>query len=608
MPSEERLPVTGYRSALLPANRRSCVSEFSCRSLRCGARTRPTLYTASVSLHDGARVVDDDTVTFGVRTLDLDPVRGLRINGEPIKLRGACIHSDNGVLGAAAIDRADERRVQLLKDAGFNAIRSSHNSISRALIDACDQFGLLVMDEAFDMWTESKSDFDYALDFPQWWESDLEAMVRKDFNHPSVVFYSIGNEIPELGAPHGAVWSRRLAEKVRALDDTRLVTNGINGMLAVIGEASADRTASANTGGINTMLTDLGEFMAQLSASELVGERTAEAFGVLDAAGMNYMDARYESDHDRFPNRVIVGTETYPDQIDRLWRLVLDNPHVIGDFTWTGWDYLGEAGIGRVADSEEPTAGQFGGPYPWLLAWVGDLDILGYRRPASYYREIVFGLRNDPYIAVQRPDRAGRTTVATPWAWSDAVASWSWIESEGVPLTVEVYSDADEVELLLNDISLGIAPTGPKNRYRTSFEVPYSPGALTAVARNDGLEAGRCTLRSATGPLQLAAAADRDVIRADDTDLAYIDVTLQDVAGTVFLSLDREVSVSVEGSGVLQGLGSAAPSTVESYVDDVHTTFDGRAQAVIRPTAPGVITVTVSADNCQDVLLSIDAR
>ncbi|SOD98150.1 glycoside hydrolase family 2 TIM barrel-domain containing protein [Blastococcus haudaquaticus] len=569
----------------------------------------PSLYTASVVLREGDAEMDLETASFGIRTLSLDPERGLRINGEPVTLRGACVHSDNGVLGAATIGRADERRVELLKAAGFNALRNAHNPMSRAMLDACDRNGVLVMDELTDVWTESKSDFDAALDFPEWWEREVEAMVAKDVNHPSVVFYSIGNEIPEVAKPHGAVWSRRLAEKVRSLDGTRFVTNGINAMLAVIGEAtSSENQAAEEQAGINTMLSDMGAFMDELSASELVAARTAEAYDVLDAAGMNYMEARYALDRELFPRRVIVGSETFANRIDRLWRLVLDNPHVIGDFTWTGWDYLGEVGIGRVSFADEPAGGGLNGPYPWLLAHVGDIDITGHRRPASYYREIVFGLRTDPYLAVLRPERSGRELAATPWAWSDTVGSWSWAGAEGKPVTVEVYSDADEVELLLDGASLGTAKAGEANRFRAEFEVVYAPGELTAVARTAGEETGRSTLRSAAGPIGLAAVADRDVVRADDTDLAHVALTLQDGAGVVALGVDREVTVTVEGPGVLQGFGSAAPATEESYLDDVHTTFDGRALAVVRPTGVGVITVTASAPECGAVTTCIAAR
>jgi hypothetical protein len=562
----------------------------------------PALHTATVTLADADGVVDDESVTVGVRTISVDPVRGLRVNGEPVLLRGACIHSDNGVLGAATIDRADERRVELLQAAGFNALRSAHNPMSRALLAACDRLGVLVMDELTDMWTESKSDFDAALDFPEWWQRDVAAMVAKDANHPSVVMYSIGNEIPEVGTAHGALWSRRLAEEVRRLDPTRPVTNGVNGMLAVIGEAAA--TAE---GGINTMLADMGGFMRELSSSELVGRRTAESFAVLDVAGMNYMDARYETDREAFPNRVVVGSETFPNQIDTLWRLVQDNPHVLGDFTWTGWDYLGEAGIGRTSDTEDPGAHGFAGPFPWLLAWCGDIDVTGHRRPASYYREIVFGLRRDPYLAVVRPERSGRETVSTPWAWTDSVGSWSWAGAEGTPLTVEVYSDAQEVELLLDGTSLGTAKTGESNRFRAEFQVTYAPGELTAVARTAGRESGRFSLRAATGPVQLAAAVDRPAVRADDTDLAYVDITLTDAAGTVALGLDRQVTVALDGPAVLAGFGSAAPATEESYLDAVHTTFDGRALAVVRPTGAGVITLTATADGCDDVTVTVQA-
>ncbi|CCH88400.1 Glycoside hydrolase family 2 sugar binding [Modestobacter italicus] len=568
----------------------------------------PTLHTAAVTLADGDEVLDEDTVSFGIRTVTVDPHRGLRINGEPVLLRGACVHSDNGVLGAAAIDRADERRVELLQAAGFNALRSAHNPMSRAVLEACDRLGVLVMDELSDVWTEGKTDFDSALTFPDWWERDLAALVRKDVNHPSVVMYSIGNEIPEVGRPSGALWSRRLAERVRQLDPTRLVTNGVNGTLSTPFDPATMALPSPDEVGINTMLATMGEMMTSIAASETVGNATAETFGVLDVAGMNYMDSRYAADRERYPNRVIVGSETFPAQIDRLWRQVQDLPHVIGDFTWTGWDYLGEAGIGRVSDAEDPAAAQLAAPWPWLAAWCGDIDLTGQRRPASYYREIVFGLRRDPYLAVERPERHGREQVLTPWSWTDTVGSWSWTGAEGRPVTVEVYSDADEVELLQDGRSLGTAPAGEEHRYRATFEVTFTPGELTAVARTGGEETGRSTLRSTTGPVQLTVVADRTAIRADDTDLAHVDLALTDAAGTVVLGADRQVTVAVDGPAVLQGLGSAAPATEESYLDEVHTTFDGHALAVVRPTGAGPITVTATAPGCAPVTVRLEAR
>jgi beta-galactosidase len=412
--------------SVLPGEPATARQRLYVRAPRLWSIESPALRAARVRLTDGDGEADAETVTFGIRSLRLDPEHGLRINGETVKLRGACVHHDNGVLGAATFARSEERRVQILRDAGFNAIRMSHHPMSKAMLDACDRLGVLVMDEAFDMWTSAKSDFDYSLNFPQWWERDIEAMVAKDVNHPSVILYSIGNEIPETGTPAGAAWGRKLAEKVRALDDTRYVTNAINGMLAVLDDLAAMRSQPSENAGINALMADPADMMNAISSSDLVTRRTAESFSVLDVAGINYAEARYGLDRGLFPNRIIVGSETFPTRIDRNWLLVKQHGNVIGDFTWTGWDYLGEAGIGRpqyaTADGSRPT---FTAPYPWLLAGCGDIDITGHRRPASYYRQIVFGLRAQPYLAVQRPERHGQTFTGTPWAWSDSIASWT---------------------------------------------------------------------------------------------------------------------------------------------------------------------------------------
>ncbi|WP_066281265.1 glycoside hydrolase family 2 [Arthrobacter sp. OY3WO11] len=346
----------------------------------------PALYSARTRLDGVGEEPEIRATPFGIRTLQLDPDNGLRINGETVKLRGACIHHDNGILGAATFADAEERRVRLLKAAGFNAIRSSHNPMSAAMLDACDRLGMLVMDETFDMWSESKSPFDYALAFPEWWERDVEAMIAADFNHPSVILYSIGNEIPETGNPIGSQWGRKLAEKIRELDDTRFITNGINGfvsalseMAVMIAEATAHAEQDAADGGVNALMGNTADFMDQAMVSPLVTEATAESFALLDVVGLNYGDVRYEMEAREHPNRIVVGTETFPSRIDANWKLVTDNAHVIGDFTWSGWDYLGEVGVGRVRYEGESDA--FDGEYPWLTSWSADLDMTGCRRP-----------------------------------------------------------------------------------------------------------------------------------------------------------------------------------------------------------------------------------
>jgi beta-galactosidase len=547
----------------------------------------PSLYTA----HSSLGTPDDEVVTrFGVRTLQVDPRKGLRINAEPVLLRGACIHHDNGPLGAAAIDRAEERRIELLKAAGFNAIRTAHNPASAAMLDACDRLGMLVMDEAFDMWVRGKSLYDYALDFPQWWAADLESMVAKDYNHPSVIMYSIGNEIVEVGTPHGARLARRMAEHLRLLDGTRIITNGVNAALAVLDELPAD-------GGLNEMMADIGDSMNQLGTGENATRRTAESTSVLDVLGLNYAEGRYAQDRALFPHRVIVGSETFPSRIGTLWPMVRDSPNVIGDFTWTGWDYLGEVGIGATAYAEDAeTVHGLEREFPYLTAWTGDIDITGHRRPVSYYREIVFGLRTEPYLAVRRPEHHNHTiTMQSPWAWSDSVSSWTWPGFEGHPVTVEVYADADEVTLLLDGTQVASGPVGETKPMLAVLEAVYHPGQLVAVAYRDGGEVGRTSLTTASGDVLVVAEADRSEIRADDGDLAFVSIELRDADGTAVTGADCPVTVEVSGDGVLAGMCSANPKTAERFDSSTWTTFDGRALAVIRPTRVGDITVTITS-------------
>ncbi|GAB3801698.1 glycoside hydrolase family 2 TIM barrel-domain containing protein [Humibacter antri] len=567
----------------------------------------PTLYTVRLRLTESGETLQEREQRFGIRTLRLDPVHGLRINGASVKLRGACIHHDNGPLGAAAFSRADERRVELLKQAGFNAIRSAHNPISGAMLDACDRLGMLVMDETFDIWTESKSSFDYSLAFEDWWERDVEAMVARDYNHPSVVFYSIGNEIPEVGNPLGSQIGRRIAEKIRSLDRTRFVTNALNGFVATITDVMAmmrERGAQSVSGGVNDAMGAAADLMNRVTVSPLVTAKLAESFGVLDVVGLNYGDARYESDRELFPNQVIVGTETYAQHIDVLWDLVTRNGHVIGDFTWTGWDYLGEVGIGRPRYADAPA--EFEAPYPWRTAWCGDIDITGNRRTISYYRETVYGLRHEPYIAVHRPETYGRTAPVSGWAWTDSLGSWTWSVEDGTHVTVDVYSDTEEIELVLNGAAVGRAAVGrvtdgDERAFQARFHVAYEPGELVAIARTAGVEVARTTLVSASGAASLSVEVDRTTVSDDTGDLAFVTVELRDAAGVLVTDADRLVGVEVEGAGVLQALGSARPDSAEPFAATECETFDGRALAIIRPTGAGEVTVRARCEGLEDV-------
>ncbi|WP_411557251.1 glycoside hydrolase family 2 TIM barrel-domain containing protein [Plantibacter sp. MPB07] len=569
----------------------------------------PRLHTAHTRVREGDTLLDEDESVFGVRSVTVDPVHGLRINGRSVKLRGGCIHHDNGPLGSAAHPRAEERRVQLLKAAGYNAVRSSHNNISRAFLDACDRHGLLVWDEVSDVWTKSKTAFDYSLDFPEWWERDVESMVAKDFNHPSVIMYSTGNEIFETGSAIGSTWGRALAEKVRSLDDSRLITNAINGMVATMDVFAAQMASGDTPMNINALMGSMEDMMNTLGSTALVSDRIEESQSQLDVSGINYAEARYAIDAEHHPNRILVGSETFPRALDRIWPLVEQHPTVIGDFAWTAWDYIGEASIGRPVypdDADVPTGTS--SPYPWMLAQSGTIDILGNRRPVSFWQETVWGLRSQPYIAVQRPEHHGREVLVGGWSWDDVVSSWSWAVPPGSAIKVDVYSDADEVELRRDGTIIGRAQVGVHKACIAKFDTEYHPGELTAIAIRDGIEIGSSTLRTRSDIIQLALTPDRTELTADGGDLAYLSVELSDETGTIATDVATAVSVEIEGPGILAGFGSAQPDSIEEFAAATRTTYDGRALAIIRPTGPGTITVRAAAAGLPPQYVNLTAR
>lgn len=570
----------------------------------------PKLYQCKVTVYDGETLLDTAQSTFGIRRLELDPVNGLRLNGEKILLRGGCIHHDNGPVGAATFGRAEERRIQLLKEAGFNSVRIAHNSSSAALLDACDKLGMLVMEESFDMWTQTKRTFDYSLVFADNWEKDLQDIVRKDFNHPCVFMYSVGNEIKELHTPDGARWSRMLTEKIRSLDSTRYVTNAINGMISIMGanvlpvvmkEMGMTVPEKTPGGGINDTMTALMGAMNYLSSHPKVEEGLKESYGTLDLIGLNYMRDVYDQMKE-YPNRVFYGAETLPPDIAPNWKKVKELPACIGDYTWTAWDYLGEAGIGVVTYDGRLT---FAKPYPTYLAYCGDFDITGYRRPMSYLREIVFGLRKNPYIAVQLPEHYGKEPLYTPWALPTTVSSWTWKGHEGKHCLVEVYSDAPEVELFVNGNSVGRQPAGEEHDFRVIFDTVYMPGVIMATAYYEDNVTENYCLCTAKDEVSLCMVPDKVKIATDD--LAYVAIELRDESGTLQTTADRKVCLKVDGAGYLQGFGSADPLSAENFFDESRTTYYGRAMAVIRSgDASGTIRLTASADGLETASVEIE--
>lgn len=583
----------------------------------------PYLYTYQAVIKEGENVLDEEEGTFGIRKLQLDRKHGLRVNGKVVNLRGGCIHHDNGVTGTAEFAHTAEFRVRKLKEAGYNAIRSSHYPMSRRLLEACDKFGMYVMDEFSDVWTTTKVDFDYGTHMAEWWEHDITNLVKKDYNHPCVIMYSIGNEIPETGNKFDTQWGKKLADKLRSLDDSRYVTNSLNLMLSImdrLGEMKEQMAAQAeanakDTDGkelgenseINSMMSSMGDMMNMLIGSEIAGKATEEAFAQVDIAGYNYAQCRYEPDAKRYPNRIIVGSETFPKDLDENWELVEKHPYVIGDFSWTAWDYLGEAGIGKILYEEQPGMG-FYAPYPYKAAYCGDLNLLGDRRPVSYWREMIWGLQKAPYLSVQLPQYYGITPQMTNWSMTNAVRSWNWNGYEGKPAVVEVYTDAEEAELYINGELKERKAVGEKKKYIAEFDTIYMPGVVETVVYKGGTEVGRDRIVTAKDEVQITAFADAKEIPADGSDICYVEISLDDENGNRNPGADKAVRVSVDGPGVILGYGSADPESGENYFDMTAKAYEGRLRAAVRGNgAVGTITVTLQAEGCEDVKVQIEA-
>ncbi|HIT90093.1 MAG TPA: DUF4982 domain-containing protein [Candidatus Merdenecus merdavium] len=582
----------------------------------------PELYECVVKVLDGQEVLDEIIEKFGIRWLELDAKHGLRINGETVKLRGACIHHDNGVIGAATFEKAEERRCKQLKEAGFNSIRSAHHPMSKAMLNACDKYGMLVMDELTDMWTNHKNPNDFALNFLSNMDKEIESMVAKDYNHPSVILYSTGNEIPDIGTARGAQLNRAICNKFRRLDSSRYTTNAINGMLAlgekmevliqdIMKSHNEEKQPSDNRGkeegasALNSMMALMtGETADMLACHPLMTECIEEASQAMDITGLNYLTGRHVLEKELHPNKTVVGTETYPADIVRLWDIVKNNDHVIGDYTWTGYDYLGEAGCGIFYYDGTLN---FNGIYPDRIAYIGDIDLIGYRRPLSYLREIVFGLRKVPYIAVERVDKFGMEHSQTPWMLKDNIASWTWPGYEGKPTIVDVYSSAQEVELFLNGVSLGKKVAGEEVGYTTSYELTFEPGELVAVSYENGIETGRDILNTANDEIHLQVECEEEKLKADGEDLAFITVKLVDDNGIENLYAEREISIEIVGPGVLQGFGNADPRSVGSYDSTTWKTYDGYVMAVIRSEKEvGTIHVKLKANGCEEQEIFIE--
>jgi len=543
------LPAAGESSATL---------SIDLASPKLWSNAAPNLYKAQVELLVAGKVVDQTTVTFGIRSIEVDIDHGLRINGDVVKLKGGCVHHDNGILGSAAIDRAEERRVELLKATGYNAIRTSHNPPSPAFLDACDRLGMMVIDEAFDCWNLGKNDDDYHLYFNDWWKRDIDSMLLRDRNHPSVIFWSIGNEIDGRRTPEGVAIAKKLRDEVKSIDTTRPVTMAVPG--------------------------PYDHNLPQWQAND-------PCFLHLDVGGYNYQWQQYEIDHKRFPQRIMMGTESFPFEAYDTWKYAEKLSYVLGDFVWTAIDYFGESAIGHTLLSVEPA--NWRQKYPWFISYCGDIDAVGHKKPQSYFRDVLWG-ESKLEMTVQRPLPPGRTESLANWGWWDELRSWTWPGVHDKPLNVRVYTLGDQVKLLLNGKEVETQTVPESAKLVAVFKVRYAEGEIRAVAYKDGKEIASQTLKTVGKAARLRLSPDRQTINASRNDLSYVTLELLDAAGNPVPDGVRTVDFEITGVGELASAGSANPKDVTSFHLPTARTFRGKCVAILRPTGH-VGTITLHA-------------
>lgn len=496
-------------------------------------------------------------LTYGIRTIEYSAEKGLLLNGKPIVLNGGCVHHDNGIIGAAAFDAAEYRRVRLLKEAGFNAVRTSHNPPSEAFLRACDEQGLLVIDEAFDGWRDKKNEYDYSTLIDQWWQEDIKAMVLRDRNHPSIFCWSIGNEVIERKKIEVVKTAHNLATLCRKLDpQKRPVTSAL---------------------------------CAWDPEWDIYDPLAAEH----DIVGYNYMIHKSQSDHERVPSRVMVQTESYSRDTWQNYRKVQDEPWVIGDFVWTAIDYLGESGIGRWYYEGEPAKEPWEATmFPNHAAYCGDIDLIGQRKPISHYRSMLWNKDGERlYMAVREPDGYYGKIHTTMWSVWPTYESWTWPGHEGKNIDVEVYSHYPKIRLYLNDQLVGEKEV---EKGMATFTLPYQPGTLRVEAPMYECREGSFVLKTAGEATAIRLTADRTGLQADGQDLAFITVELTDADGIVNLTANNELTASVSGPATLLAFGNADIKDCDRYTDSTHKAWKGRALLVVRSTGKrGKVTVTV---------------
>lgn len=514
----------------------------------------PNRYQATVILETDGKMYDQQTTKIGVRTIAYSASAGFTLNGQPVKLNGACVHHDNGLLGAASFDDAEIWKVKRMKEAGFNLLRTSHNPAARAFIEACDSLGMMVVDESFDNWYRAKNKYDYSTMIDSCWHADLTSLVRRDRNSPSVIAWSIGNEVIERRDIGVVATARKFKDAVHSLDSTRPVTEAL---------CSWDKQ----------------------DKEWPLFDPHAE---VLDIVGYNYMMHHAGDDHVRCPERVMWQTESYPRDAFKNWNRADTSAYVIGDMVWTGLDYLGESGIGRYYYKGESEGEHYRRPhFPWHGAYCGDVDLMGWRKPISHYRDLLWNDDKVPtvYLAVKEPNGYYGSIQETLWSVWPTWERWNWKGHEGKDIDVEIYTRAPKVRLSLNGKVVAEKTVSRSTEYKAVVSMVYQPGELIAEALdNNGKVIGTSQLVTAGEPVRLRLTVDRTVMRADGESLAYVTVEVVDKDGHVVPDAEIPLTAKVSGAGTLQDFGSANLKDVEPLASNKTKTWCGRAMLIVRST------------------------
>lgn len=551
------------------------------KDVRLWSPETPELYEMTVELvNKEGKILDCIKRNIGIRTFSFSADSGFVLNGKKIVLNGSCVHHDNGILGAASYDAAEIRKVRLLKEGGFNAVRTSHNIPSPAFLNACDSIGLLVVEESFDGWEKAKTSHDYSKYLRDWWECDIAAMVKRDQTHPSIIAWSTGNEIVERESTRAIELAKIFGDLCRKLDPSkRPVTHSFAAYYS----------------------KDWERFDSLAAQHEIIG--------------YNYMIHKAPSDHERVPDRVIWQTESYAWNTFRNWAFAQDYPYVIGDFIWTGIDYLGESGIGR-----HYYAGQVHGEHwvqplwPWHGALCGDIDLIGHRKPISYYRDMLYNsvTTNTPYLymAVREPDGYRGKIKTTMWGTWPTYKSWNWKGHENKMVEVEVISTLPRVALFLNEKKLEEKQVNRQSEYKAIFKVPYTPGRLVSVGYDtDGKELKRDTIATAGIPVAIRLRTNRTCINADGQDLAYVTAELVDKQGNVVPDADCLLRFVIDGDALIAGTGNADMTDASGYYRHERLTYHGRALAIIKAgKKSGKVMISVLADKLQSDSLTVDIK